>query len=365
VAPPKPAGSASPQFGFLPTTITATDAVAAYDQWKTAYLESCPDSVFRVRSDEPELTVSEGIAYGMLLAAYHGDQTTFDGLWQYYLDNRDSKGLMHWRRSGCEGGASGDNAASDADIDAALALIKASCQWPNTGRHDYADDASTLLRTIQRVELSLAPGGGYYLKPGDSFGGADCINYSYFAPGYYRIFADYMSDSAAVWGSMPAVAYALINAGANAQTGLVPNWAELDGSTPPMGCDWYENPEIYGWDAVRTPWRVGMDYLWTGDAQAGAYLQKLSGWVDSIGGIGEVYAEHTLDGASRVPYRSNPATGGMAFAGVAVDQATSDAYFLYLKNNPTSGYFHESLRALYLLAAAGMMSHDCTGVVYP
>ncbi len=364
--PPTPAGAASVQYGFLPTTVTPADALSAYEEWKANYVEECSAIVSRVLYQDPSKTVSEGIGYGMLLSAYHGDQPTFDNLWQYYKDNVDSNGLMHWERLGCEGGASGDNAASDGDIDAAMALIKASCQWPNTGgRHDYAADATELLRDIRRVEVTRQTESEYFLRPGDSFGGATCVNYSYFAPGYYRVFADYMTADATVWDSMPATAYELINVAAHPTTGLVPNWAETDGTTPPSGCDWYENPERYGWDAIRTPWRVAVDYMWWGDTAAQAYLQKLSAWVESIGGIASVKAEHAVDGTPLVDYGSNPASGGLAFSGIAVSQELSDAYFDYLMNNRTTGYYHESLRALYLLAASGLMTHDCAGVVYP
>ncbi len=101
----------------LPTSGTYTssqDAADAYNQWKTNYVTSCGGTnpeVFRVNFDNPSETVSEGIAYGMLLAAYAADKTLFDGLWQYYKNNSNSNGVMNWKINGCSGtlGSGGGN----------------------------------------------------------------------------------------------------------------------------------------------------------------------------------------------------------------------------------------------------------------
>src|SRR4051794_5658341 len=66
--------------GLLPTNLPATgsygkstDAAAAYNTWKTNYIVAC-GSNYRVKFDDPSKTVSEGIGYGMLLAAYAADK---------------------------------------------------------------------------------------------------------------------------------------------------------------------------------------------------------------------------------------------------------------------------------------------------
>src|SRR6185437_2636406 len=111
----------------LPPTGTygaSTDAANAYNYWKTTYVVSCTGGQYRVLFDDGTSTVSEGIGYGMLLAAYAGDKTLFDGLWAYYKANADASGLMNWEIGGCTG-ASGTNSSTDADEDAAMALLVA------------------------------------------------------------------------------------------------------------------------------------------------------------------------------------------------------------------------------------------------
>src|SRR5262249_37987817 len=92
-----------------------------------------------------EDTVSEGIAYGMLLSVYAGDKATFDGLWAYARKNFNSHGLMKWHLD--KDGkpiddprypGSGSNSATDADEDMAFALLKAFDKW---GGAQYKTDA--------------------------------------------------------------------------------------------------------------------------------------------------------------------------------------------------------------------------------
>src|SRR6187431_1082230 len=96
----KIAASANPYgYGIIPATLPtgaytpasnlygkSQDAYNAYNTWKTTYVVAC-GSNFRVKFDNTSQTVSEGIGYGMLLAAYAADKALFDGLWGYYKAN--------------------------------------------------------------------------------------------------------------------------------------------------------------------------------------------------------------------------------------------------------------------------------------
>jgi endo-1,4-beta-D-glucanase Y len=76
----------------------------------------------------------------MLLAAYAAVKTTFDGLWKYYLSQKNSNGVMNWKIGGCTG-VTGQNGATDAELDAAMALIIASEQWPTaTSPYTYKNE---------------------------------------------------------------------------------------------------------------------------------------------------------------------------------------------------------------------------------
>jgi endo-1,4-beta-D-glucanase Y len=347
--------SASLPHGYKPATVSDRDADAAYASFKASFLENCNDGSWRVRWEDPTVTVSEGIAYGMLLTVVHDDRSIFDGLWQYYQHNADKNGLMHWRRTGCPGSQSGDNAATDADLDAAMALVMASRRWSTT---PYLAAAQTLVGAIRSFETMAAPDGLALLKPGDMFGGADCINVSYFAPAYYRVFAEIEPAQAAFWTKLAADSYAVIARVANVSTGLVANWCDENGNSNASGapgCQYYSpNGNIFGSDAVRAPWRIATDYVWYGTAEAQAWLGKLTGFAKGIG-IANISKKYQLDGTLVTPtVHSVIAVGAFADAAIAYDQQTVDEFFAEVAAMPVeTGYFTTCLRALYVLLPMG------------
>ncbi len=327
--------------GYQPATLTAIDSSAAYTTWKSKYVSACGDGSARVVKNGNE-TVSEGIGYGMLLAVNNADRATFDALWKYYQVRRNGNGLMNWKIDGCTTNATGQNGASDGDLDTAMALIMADKRW--TG---YSAGATALVGAIKAHELTTA--GSYsVLKPGDAYNGADCLNYSYFSPGYYRVFAKYTNDTS--WNKLADDAYGALNSAANGTTGLVPNWS--NGSFQP-GCA--SGDGNYGYDAARTPWRVAVDYVWFGTPAAKTYLSKLVTWVGN--GISVVGDGYTLSAASPAVALStnhnSTFTGAFSCAAMAYSQARTEEFATALKAIKDNTYYEESLRALYMLLLAG------------
>jgi endo-1,4-beta-D-glucanase Y len=346
-------GTFPPPQIWKPSTITDADADAAYAAWKTGFLEDCGGGLYRVRWSTATLTVSESIGYGMLLTVIHDEQAIFDGLWLYYKNNRNGHGLMNWQRSGCAGDPSGDNAATDADLDTAMALVMASRRWSET---PYLADAQDLIERIRTYETTTTIDGLALLKPGDFFGGSTCLNFSYFAPGYYRVFAEVAPDHAAFWSQLADDSYTLINRAANAGTGLVPNWCDENGAsapTGPSGCANYTNADQYGSDAARAPWRVATDYVWWGAPQAQTWLSRVTGWVRSVG-IQNIGSRYQLDGTESGTTHTVVLVGAFADAALAYDQPTADEFFNEVATMaPQTSYFPTNLRALYLLLPLG------------
>jgi hypothetical protein len=99
----------------------------AYQNWKTNYVRASGSGNIVI---SPEVdggsVVSEGIAYGMLIAAYMGDESIFDGLWNYWSGHTAVGHLMNWKYSIDGNGLKGNGSATDADQDAAFALYLAS-----------------------------------------------------------------------------------------------------------------------------------------------------------------------------------------------------------------------------------------------
>jgi endoglucanase len=335
--------------GFMPSNVRASDAAAVWASFKAQHIVAC-GSQYRVTFSTTSQTVSEGIAYGMLAAVGNSDRPYFDGLWAYYKGRRNGNGVMNWKIDGCTTNAVEQGGATDAELDAAMALIQAECKW---GGGAYRSDAIALMNAIRQHEVS-----GNFVLPGDSWGGSGpgCINPSYFSPAYFRAFARVDTAQASFWNNLASAGYSQL--AANGTTGLVPDWA---GNCSSRGGN-------YGWDAVRTPWRIATDYLWWGTAEAGTFLNRMTGWASGAGGgaymVSEVQTGYQLNGTKlNMGARNSAFSGGFMLSAMGVSQAAADDYAgAFLSVNQTLGdnaYFQRALRAVYILLPAGLFPKGC------
>lgn len=364
---------------FFATNVGETEARAAYDAWKAVHLEDCSGGVWRVPWENAKLdsTVSEGVGYGMLLTVIYDDRTAFDGLLAYAKLMRQENQLMNWLRYGCDAhwdtkyNAHPDQAASDADLDVAMALLMAECKWNDA---KYGDEATTVINAIKQ-HMFMEFEGLSVLQPGDS-GWFDqmnngCVNYSYMAPAYYRVFAEHVSGDAEFWNKAAGDTYALLGKASNSSTGLVRNWGSSDGNQATGDCaNAYNRAGSYGDDAARTPWRIAMDYLWYGTPEAKAWNDKVTQWVKSQG-IGELVQWYNLDGSpdtEEASWSDHTAIniGPFAVGAQTFDQATTNEFTAELVAIPaTDGshdaeYFPRMLKALSLVTLTGKFT-QCGG----
>ena len=361
-----PFGSnASYPYGMMPTNLPtggtygkSTDAANAYNTWKSNYIVACSGSQFRVKFDDPNQTVSEGIAYGMLLSAYAADKTLFDGLWAYYKANTNGN-VMNWRIQGCNN-ASGSNGATDAELDAALALMVADAQWPlATTPYDYTVEATTLIGKIKASEMDPA---NYQANNGDAWGNAtDCRNPSYQAPAYYRLYATAVPADATFWGTNAVNgAYTLIQANAHATTGLVSDWSSKTGTT--SACQSGSSANTYGYDACRNPWRMATDVIWFNEPKARTQCDKIASYVNSQGAAncgGPRQQNGSGSGGHFATFVSMYAAGVMGGTPATYQSLLNSMYSQtvgvsdYYQNSNPSGYFGNTLRCLSLFVMSG------------
>ncbi|WP_018341567.1 glycosyl hydrolase family 8 [Cytophaga aurantiaca] len=330
------------------------DAADAYNTWKTNYVVAC-GSNFRVKFDTPTQTVSEGIGYGMLIAAYAGDKTLFDGLWGYYKANSNGNGLMNWRTGACTADQSGG--ATDADLDAAMALLIAKCQWPSaTSPYNYANEATTLITAIKNTEIHNT---NYQAINGDGWGfGSSCRNPGYQSPAYYREFAVHIASQATFWNTnvVPA-AYALLNANRNTTTGLISNWSDVSGA--PNSCN---GSNEYGYDACRNPWRMATDVLWNGNATAQTnFCIPIAAYVNGKG----ANASGPVPQAGGTTTTNEATFSSMYAAGICGSNATYQTIMnsMYTKTVATTDalprYFGNTLRVISLFIQTGNFWKPC------
>jgi endo-1,4-beta-D-glucanase Y len=187
-----------------------------------------------VRHDHGGDTVSEGQAYAMLLAVAERDEQRFERVWSWTREHlRREDGLLSWRWA--DGRVVDPEPASDADLDAARALMVAAKRFDEPG---YADDGRALGRAVSEHETAQS-----VLLAGPWTD--DVVNPSYWSP---RAFAaiervDLNEPARRLTGQLTA-------------DGLPPDWAQIQDwgavpTGPPSGGD-----AIYSYDAVRLPIRL-------------------------------------------------------------------------------------------------------------
>jgi hypothetical protein len=292
----------------------------AYRNWQSNYVRQagstttpCTSSSSSCIVMSPEVqggsVVSEGIAYGMLIAAYMGDQPLFDKFWSFW--NAHGGNLMTWIYSQDGNSSKGSGSATDADEDAAYALYVASKLWPGTA--SYATNRDAVINAIWSSDFDHTtnlPSFG-----SNSGNNSDPTNPSYFAPAYYPIFNATNSN----FGNVTSAVYAALNRVSS--SGLPPAWCTGGNCAAAGSGGRYQNDTAYQYDAHRVPWRVGIDFCWNGSTSASGYLSHLSSFFSgqAANGIDSLYDEYTTGGTPGVCTGCTPAAqpNSMSLVGTA------------------------------------------------
>jgi endo-1,4-beta-D-glucanase Y len=339
---------------FAACGATVASLETAYTTWKATYFKECGSEAYVLKDDEsPNVTVSEGIAYGMLITAALGKSADFGKLAAFYKKRLDGNGLMNWKYpASCSGSATGQNAATDADLDVALAfLIADKAGFGGT----YLADAKTLIGKLKAATVKPCSPGSLVMA-GDNWGSCSQLNPSYFSPGHFRTFAQVTGDTS--WNSVASASYTLLTKYQNTYGGFVPDWGNDSGTgvaDPNKG----SNPVgLYGYEACRTPWRIALDYGWYKSAESKAFLDTFNTKIIApTSGPSVVVA--------RADWKDNEKNschvGGYALVGTAIDQATADKYYKSWQNaylagdKGTGAYYKQTLKLLFQITAAGRL----------
>jgi endo-1,4-beta-D-glucanase Y len=332
------------KYGFMPKTFTT----ANFDKWYKSYkasslLPECNGGI-RTASENASETKVESMGWAMIIAAFMGDQPTFDGLYKFYKSKIQGHGMMAWKVT-C-GGISDGGSASDGDLDVAFAMVVASWQWGDS----YKTEATKLITTVKKLIVncsgtSVIAGG---MGGGSVYGGCNETDMSYHTAAFFRCFAEHTGDQA--WEKLADDSYTLLNNGANKTTGLVPDWQSLAGGNASGGRN-----HSYGFDACRVPWRVALDYLWNGNEKAKTWCTTISNWANKIGPA-NIKDGYNLDGSVTGRYHNMSYVGGFAVAAMCNSQEVADAFGTEIaKMNFDNYWYHGFLGNCYMLAMTGNM----------
>jgi len=263
-------------------------------------------------------TISEAQAYALLRAYLAKDEETFARVyrWTYnHLSRARTQGdsLLSWRWGRGPDGSWGVldvNTASDADLDYALALVLAGRRgWrAPVGVPDYLEEARRVAGAILNKEVVTLPTGellltgGNWHEPHPPY----LVNPSYFSPGAYSLLAQVLPDPR--WEGLRRYTYRLVESlgqrlGEQPGVGLVPDWCRLDAQGRPAAPG---RDTDFGWEAVRLPFRLALDFLWFKEERAARLLagQFLPFFKKAWQVQGKLAAVYTYDGQPRTTYES-------------------------------------------------------------
>jgi endo-1,4-beta-D-glucanase Y len=330
-------------YGYKPTNITSKLAQDEYLRWKGLFLVGC-NAFYRPTTDNAANTKVEAIGFSMLVAAYEGDKTTYDGLLNFYKSKRRTKAnnMMAWHVT-CDSTID-QGSATDGDIDVAFSLIIAHIQWGES----YLNSAKEIIQILKNSVITTCSGGITVLKGGYSlggWGGCDLTDMSYYTPAFFRIFAQVTNDN--TWDLLANSTYTILNNAANKTTGLVPDWQTALGQPGPSGWN-----GTYGYDACRVPWRIALDYLWNGNVTAKTWCTKVTNWARSIG-TSNIKDGYNLDGTTAKTNNNSSFVGGFAVGAMCNSQTLADTFGTRMKQLTDTYWYNLTTRIVYLHVLTG------------
>ncbi|OAB47597.1 glycosyl hydrolase family 8 [Paenibacillus antarcticus] len=379
---------------------TQIDATVArlFDDWKKKYLKSNPhlkpsdpaqyyvwyadgdwfekehDDILDV--DYDAITVSEAHGYGMLITAYlagHDPEAKsyFDGLYRYFRAHPSSinPDLMAWRQ-GDTGqdiiDVQGVDSATDGDMDIAYALLLADSQWGSSGAINYLAEAKKVINAIMESDVNHSE---WTLKLADWVDDSDpkygtATRPSDFMLQHLRDFRNVTGDRN--WDLVIDKTYSItqeLYTNFSPNAGLLPDFVEKkDGKYVPAEPEFLESETDgdYSYNSSRTPWRIGTDYLVSGDARAKGQLNKLTDWVrkQTNDDPSKILAGYKLDGSEPLEEYSDNSFSAPMMVAAMLDPKNQDWLNRLWDHNAKLStdedvYFGNTLRLLSMMVVSG------------
>lgn len=293
------------------------------------------------------ITTSEGQSYSMLRSVWMDDKETFDQSWQWTKDNLQREdSLMSWKFGerpdgsyGIQDTVGGQNTATDGDSDIALSLLMAYRRWNESA---YLYEAQPIIKAIWAKEVVSVQGKPVLVANDIEHNDPNkvIVNPSYLSPYAYKIFAKV--DPRNDWIGLANSSYELLDQvisqklGSKTTTGLVPDWVEINRKTGDINASRDGRLTTnYGYDAMRTSWRLALDWDWYEDQRAKQILNRFSLLSDQWDKEHKLATTYAHDGRVVDDYESPAVYGG------------SIGYFKIMKPDQAKDIYDKKLLSLY------------------
>jgi oligosaccharide reducing-end xylanase len=302
---------------------------------------------------------SEGMSYGMMIAVQLDKKEEFDRLWKWaktymYQSDGPYAGYFAWHCA-ADGKKLDSNPASDGEEWFVMALLFASARWSDgAGIFNYRAEAQAILDTALRKEDQS---GGlatnmfnlqskqvvFVPKIGRDSSFTDP---SYHLPAYYELWARWAERDNQFWADAAEASRAFFKTAAHPQTGLMPDYANFDGT--PYGTGDHKD---FRFDAWRTLSNVAVDYAWFG--RDPWQVEQSNRVLDFLASEGmDSYAnQYTLDGEALSNDHSTGLVAMAAVAALAADREKGQPFVQALWDTSVpSGRWRYYDGLLYMLA---------------
>jgi endo-1,4-beta-D-glucanase Y len=257
-------------------------------------------------------------------------------------------------------------------MDMAYALILAHRQW---GDQQYLEDARAIIASIKELNFHLNnpdhPNESiaqYRTNLGDWHGrwGSNTLasrttsRTSDWMPGHFRAFHAATGDN--FWLSAADEVYSLLRQVSHTGTGLMPDFiidvpARVVASAAEAVVAGEHNWYNYAFNACRVPWRLALDFVHNGNADARTQINTISNWLRGATNAnpGEIAQGYNVDGTVVTSGFAMAFTAPFA-AGMLGDtrnQTFLNATYSALASRQGSSFYNDALRLLSLLLVTG------------
>ncbi len=354
------------------------DVITVYERWKKNYLtedigvKGLYYIKYQPKPGRP-VTVSEAHGYGMVTIVYMAGADPqakgyFDGMFHFFIahpSNGNPK-MMNWQQGIRDEKviSVGGSSATDGDMDIAYALLLADKQWGSQGEINYRAEAELLIdalsTSIVHTKYKTLKMGDWAMNEGSRV--TDATRPSDFMFQHMKAFKKATGN--AIWDSVVDHTYGIVNyifKNYSANTGLLPDFAEYqDGHFIPAIGRLLEdkNDGFYSYNSARTPWRIGTDYVTTGDVRSKAELTALNTWIRASAKDNphNIYAGYDLEGKMTPGRDYQDLTYQAPFMVSAMIDSSNQLWLNQLWDNAVknhNSYFGDSIALLSLITASG------------
>lgn len=368
--------------GIKPNNVTqaAMDSTVSsyWSTWSSRYLKSASTGGYYVaynlegQGSTGASTVSEAHGYGMVLCAYMGDKTHFDGMYTYYKNHpsQNNAFLMAWQQDTSFNNMGGADSATDGDMDIAFSLLLADKQWGSAGTINYLQAAVNMINAIMQSDVNQTT---WTLRLGDwatsgtsqGYASATATRPSDFMFDHLQSFLTATGDTR--WTNVINATNNVVNtlfASSSPNTGLIPDFVVYNGSTYlPAPASFLEGATDgeYAYNSCRTPWRFATDYLLRGNSGILAAMRKTNTWIQSAssGSANSVWPGYTLAGTALTTSYTDSAFTSPFAVGAMIDAANQtwlNSLWTWIAARgitATDGYFGNSITLQCALVLSG------------